>query len=145
MPLAFGAFLAGLMISESEYSHDAFGNLVTFRDTFTSFFFVSIGMMLDLGFVADNFTFILFTVIIVVFLKMVVGGLTAFLLGHTFKGTVLVGVAISQVGEFSFILAKLGKDYAILDQFYYQTFLAVAVITMSVSPFLIRLGTRISN
>ncbi|HWS00649.1 MAG TPA: cation:proton antiporter [Prolixibacteraceae bacterium] len=145
MPLAFGAFLAGLMISESEYSHDAFGNLVTFRDTFTSFFFVSIGMMLDLSFIAENFTFILFTVTIVVLLKMIVGGLTAFLLGHTFRGTVLVGVAISQVGEFSFILAKLGKDYAILDQFYYQTFLAVAVITMSVSPFMIRLGTRISN
>jgi len=145
MPLAFGAFLAGLMISESEYSHDAFGNLVTFRDTFTSFFFVSIGMLLDLSFVANHFVLILATVAIVVLLKMFVGAFAAFLLGHTFKGTILVGVALSQVGEFSFILAKLGKDYSILDNYFYQLFLAVAVITMSISPFVIQLGTSISN
>lgn len=145
MPLAFGAFLAGLMISESEYSHDAFGNLVTFRDTFTSFFFVSIGMLLDLAFVAEHFIVIAITVIAVVFLKFIVGSLTAFLLGHTFRGTVLVGIALSQVGEFSFILAKLGKDFSILDNHYYQLFLAVAIITMSISPFMIMLGTRITN
>jgi len=144
MPLAFGAFLAGLMISESEYSHDAFGNLITFRDTFTSFFFVSIGMLLDLSFVADHFAVIMAAVAVVVILKMLVGGLTAFLLGHTFKGTILVGVALSQVGEFSFILAKLGKDFSILDDYFYQLFLAVAVITMSISPFVIQLGSRIS-
>jgi CPA2 family monovalent cation:H+ antiporter-2 len=145
MPLAFGAFLAGLMISESEYSHNAFGNLITFRDTFTSFFFVSIGMLLDLGFVADNMGVILFTVVLVVLLKMVVGGMTAFLLGHTFRGTVLVGIALSQVGEFSFILAKLGKDFSILEDYFYQLFLAVAIITMSISPFLIMLGKRIAD
>ena len=145
MPLAFGAFLAGLMISESEYSHNAFGNLITFRDTFTSFFFVSIGMLLDLGFVANNIGVILFTVVLVVLLKMVVGGLTAFLLGHTFRGTVLVGIALSQVGEFSFILAKLGKDFSILEDYFYQLFLAVAIITMSISPFLIMLGKRIAD
>lgn len=145
MPLAFGAFLAGLMISESEYSHDAFGNLITFRDTFTSFFFVSIGMLLDLSFVAEHFVVIITTVALVVLLKMIVGALTAFLLGHTFKGTILVGVALSQVGEFSFILAKLGKDYSILDNYFYQLFLAVAVITMSISPFVIQLGSTISN
>jgi len=145
MPLAFGAFLAGLMISESEYSHNAFGNLITFRDTFTSFFFVSIGMLLDLNFLADHFIIITATVIAVVLIKMLVGGLTAFLLGHTFKGTVLVGIALSQVGEFSFILAKLGKDFLILDEFLYQIFLAVAIITMSISPFLIMLGSNITN
>ncbi len=145
MPLAFGAFLAGLMISESEYSHDAFGNLITFRDTFTSFFFVSIGMLLDLGFVAEHAVIILLTVIAVVFLKLIVGVLTAFLLGHTFKGTILVGVALSQVGEFSFILAKMGKDYSILDNYFYQLFLAVAIITMSLSPFMIQLGSSIAN
>jgi CPA2 family monovalent cation:H+ antiporter-2 len=74
-----------------------------------------------------------------------VGVLTAFLLGHTFKGTILVGVALSQVGEFSFILAKLGKDYSILDNYFYQLFLAVAIITMSLSPFMIQLGSSIAN
>ncbi|MEI7423690.1 MAG: cation:proton antiporter [Prolixibacteraceae bacterium] len=145
MPLAFGAFLAGLMISESEYSHDAFGNLITFRDTFTSFFFVSIGMLMDLGFVASHPGVVIGAVILVVFLKFVVGSFTAFLLGHTFRGTILVGIALSQVGEFSFILAKLGKDFSILDDYFYQLFLVVAIITMSISPFLIMLGWRIAN
>ena len=145
MPLAFGAFLAGLMISESEYSHDAFGNLITFRDTFTSFFFVSIGMLMDLSFVALHPGMVIGAVLLVVILKFVVGSLTAFLLGHTFRGTILVGIALSQVGEFSFILAKLGKDFSILDDYYYQLFLAVAIITMSISPFLIMLGWRIAN
>jgi CPA2 family monovalent cation:H+ antiporter-2 len=145
MPLAFGAFLAGLMISESEYSHNAFGNLVTFRDTFTSFFFVSIGMLLDMSFVSGNLVAILLAVLLVVLLKMLVGSFTAFLLGHTFRGIILVGIALSQVGEFSFILVKLGKDYSIIDNYFYQLFLAVAIITMSISPFLIMLGRRITD
>lgn len=145
MPLAFGAFLAGLMISESEYSHNAFGNLITFRDTFTSFFFVSIGMMLDLSFVAEHFMLIVVAVIAVIFIKFFIGAFTAFLLGHTFRGTVLVGIALSQVGEFSFILAKLGNDYSILDNYFYQVFLAVAIFSMSITPFLIMLGSKITN
>ena len=86
MSLAFGAFLAGLMISESEYSHNAFGHIIPFKDTFTSFFFVSIGMLLDISFVVDNIGLVLLTVVFVVLLKMVVAGLTGFVLGHTFRG-----------------------------------------------------------
>ncbi len=145
MSLAFGAFLAGLMISESEYSHNAFGNLIPFRDTFTSFFFVSIGMLLDLQFVLDNLAVVILTVIAVIVIKMVMAGLTAFLLGHTFRGTVMVAVALSQVGEFSFILAKLGIDNNIIDNFVYQLFLGVAIITMSLSPFMITASGRVSN
>jgi monovalent cation:H+ antiporter-2, CPA2 family len=143
--LAFGAFLAGLMISESEYSHNAFGNLIPFRDTFTSFFFVSVGMLLDLSFVYKNISIVILTVIIVILVKMIIGGFTAFLLGHTFHGTVLVGIALSQVGEFSFILAKSGVNYEVISQYYYQLFLAVAIISMSVSPFLIQLGNPLAG
>ncbi len=143
--LAFGAFLAGLMISESEYSDNAFGNLIPFRDTFTSFFFVSIGMLLDLSFVFQNMGLVIETVILVIGIKLIVGGFTAFLMGHTFRGTILVGIAISQVGEFSFILAKLGVSSGILTNYYYQLFLAVAIITMSVSPLLIQLGNPIAS
>jgi CPA2 family monovalent cation:H+ antiporter-2 len=143
--LAFGAFLAGLMISESEYSHNAFGNLIPFRDTFTSFFFVSVGMLLDLNFVAQNLGLVILTVLLLILIKMVIGGFTAFLLGHTFLGTVLVGFALSQVGEFSFILAKSGLDNQILNPFYYQLFLAVAIISMAVSPFLIQAGRPLAK
>ncbi|MBA4410817.1 MAG: cation:proton antiporter [Bacteroidota bacterium] len=143
--LAFGAFLAGLMVSESEYSDNAFGNLIPFRDTFTSFFFVSIGMLLDLSFVYQNIGIVIITVLLVIGIKFIVGGLVAFLMGHTFRGTILVGIALSQVGEFSFILAKLGVSYQILTNYYFQLFLAVAIITMSVSPLLIQLGNPLAT
>jgi CPA2 family monovalent cation:H+ antiporter-2 len=145
LSLAFGAFLAGLMISDSEYSHNAFGNLIPFKDTFASFFFVSIGILLDLHFVLDHFWLVFLTVMLVIFFKALLAGTTALLLGHTFRGVVMVGLALSQVGEFSFILAKLGLDYNIISSYHYQLFIAVAVITMSTTPFLMKVSNLISN
>ncbi len=145
MSLAFGAFLAGLMISESKYSHNAFSNLIPFKDTFTSFFFVSIGMLLDVNFVFNNYQLVILSVFLVIICKSIIAGGTGFVLGHTFRGTVLVGLALSQVGEFSFILAKIGLNNSIINDYYYQLFLAVAVITMSLSPFLMRISLPVAN
>ncbi|HKM94927.1 MAG TPA: monovalent cation:proton antiporter family protein [Prolixibacteraceae bacterium] len=145
MSLAFGAFLAGLMISESEYSHNAFGDLIPFKDTFTSFFFVSIGMLLDLTFIIDNYQLVILSVLLLLVIKTLIASGTGFILGHTFKGTILVGLALSQVGEFSFILAKIGFGYHVISSFYYQLFLAVAITTMSLTPFLIKLSLPIAN
>ncbi|MFO7669761.1 MAG: monovalent cation:proton antiporter family protein [Bacteroidales bacterium] len=145
MSLAFGAFLAGLMISESQYSHNAFSNLIPVKDTFASFFFVSIGMLLDMNFVISNYKLVILSIVLVISLKAIIAGGTGFVLGHTFKGTVLVGLALSQVGEFSFILAKIGLNNSILDNYYYQLFLAVAVITMALSPFLMKISLPLAN
>lgn len=145
MSLAFGAFLAGLMISDSEYSHNAFGNLIPFKDVFTSFFFVSIGMLLDLGFVYDNPWLVIATVLLVIVLKTVVAGFTAFALGHTFFGTVVVGLSLAQVGEFSFILARLGLTNKIITPYHYQLFLAVAITSMALSPMLIQVSKPLAN
>ncbi|MBW8334369.1 MAG: cation:proton antiporter [Prolixibacteraceae bacterium] len=145
MSLAFGAFLGGLMISRSEYSQDAFGHVLPFKDTFTSFFFVSIGMMLDLNFVFDNLILVLATVLLVIVIKTLVAGSTAFMLGHTFRGTVVVGLAMAQIGEFSFILAKVGQNYQILTDFYYQLFLAVTIVSMSITPFVIMISKPAAN
>jgi CPA2 family monovalent cation:H+ antiporter-2 len=145
LSLAFGAFLAGLMVSESEYSHNAFGHLIPFKDTFTSFFFVSIGILLDLQFVLDHFLLVVITVLLVIISKATIAGFTAFILGHTFRGVVMVGVALSQVGEFSFVLARMGLDYEIVSEFHYQLFLSVAVITMSVTPIHMLGSKRMAN
>jgi CPA2 family monovalent cation:H+ antiporter-2 len=145
MSLAFGAFLAGLMISDSEYSHNVFGNFLPIKDIFASFFFVSIGMLLDLSFVSSNFPVVLVSVLLVIVLKTVISGATGFVLGHTLHGTILIGLSLSQVGEFSFILAKMGFDYSILSDFYYQLFLAVAVITIAITPFLIKFSLPLYN
>jgi monovalent cation:H+ antiporter-2, CPA2 family len=145
MSLAFGAFLAGLMISESEYSHNAFGNLMPFKDTFSSFFFVSIGMLLNLKFVEDNIFLVIGTVAIVIILKFLIASFTGFIMGHTFRGIVIIGFALSQVGEFSFILAKTGFNYGILSEYHYQHFLAVAIITMALTPFLMNVSLPVAN
>jgi CPA2 family monovalent cation:H+ antiporter-2 len=145
MSLAFGAFLAGLMISGSHYSHNAFSHLVPFKDIFTSFFFVSIGMLLNLDFVIENYGLVLLTVVMVLGVKTVIAGATGFVLGHTFRGTVMVGLALSQVGEFSFILAKVGLDNGIMSSYFYQLFLAVAVITMAITPFSMRISQPLAN
>lgn len=138
MSLAFGAFLAGLMISDTEYSRSAFGNLIPFKDVFTSFFFVSIGMLLDLGFVYEHPWLITGAVLLVVCLKALIAGFTAFALGHAFMGTVVVGLSLAQVGEFSFILATLGLNHEIITPYHYQLFLAVAITSMALSPLLIQ-------
>jgi CPA2 family monovalent cation:H+ antiporter-2 len=133
------------MISESEYSHNAFGNFMPIKDVFTSFFFVSIGMLLDISFVIENYQLVLISVLLVVFVKTIIAGGTGFIMGHTFYGTVLIGLALSQVGEFSFILAKIGFDYSILSEFYYHLFLAVAVITMALTPFLFQIASPLAK
>ncbi|MCF8224811.1 MAG: cation:proton antiporter [Bacteroidales bacterium] len=145
MSLAFGAFLAGLMISDSDYSHNAFGNLIPFKDVFTSFFFVSIGMLFDISFIAENWAFVILSVTLVVLVKSFIAGATGFILGHTFKGTVLVGLALSQVGEFSFILAGIGRGFELISAYYYQLFIAVAVITMALTPFFVRLAVPLAD
>ena len=145
MSLAFGAFLAGLMISDTEYSHSAFGNLIPFKDVFTSFFFVSIGMLLDLGFVADHPGLVIGSVLLVIILKAFIAGMTAFTLGHTFFGTVVVGLSLAQVGEFSFILAGLGLTHNIITPVHYQLFLAVAITSMALSPLLIQTSKPLAN
>jgi CPA2 family monovalent cation:H+ antiporter-2 len=145
MSLAFGAFLAGLMISDTEYSHSAFGNLIPFKDVFTSFFFVSIGMLLDLGFVTGNLWLVIGAVLLVIILKTIIAGMTAFVLGHTFAGTVVVGLSLAQVGEFSFILAGVGLTYSIITPIHYQLFLAVAITSMALSPLMIQVAKPLAG
>lgn len=145
LSLAFGAFLAGLMVSESEYSHNAFGHLIPFKDTFSSFFFVSIGILLDLNYVAHNFVLVIVTVLVIILMKSAIAGVTAFFLGHTFRGVIMVGIALSQIGEFSFILARTGMEYDIISGDIYQLFLSAAVITMSVTPLHMLASKRIAN
>ena len=145
LSLALGAFLAGLAISESDYSHQAFGRIVPFRDIFTSFFFVSIGMLLNLNYLINNLVLILLLSLGVIVLKTLVSGFVAFILGLPFKTTVVVGLILSQLGEFSFLLSDIGLSKNLIPAEHYQLFLAVAIITMSFAPFIIMFAPAISG
>jgi CPA2 family monovalent cation:H+ antiporter-2 len=137
LSLALGAFLAGLTISESEYSHEAFELIRPFRDVFTSFFFVSIGMLLDLGFMLEQPLAVLLITAGVLLAKSVIVTMTSLLLGYPLRTAVISGLALSQVGEFAFILATAGSSYALLSADAEQMFLAVSVLTMAGTSFLI--------
>lgn len=137
LSLALGAFLAGIVISGSQYSQQAMGNIVPLRDMFMSFFFVSIGMLLDIGYLREHLPIVILATIVLIIVKSIASTATTFILGCPLRATILTGLALSQVGEFSFVLSRLGVDYSLLTEETYQTFLAVSIITMGVTPFVI--------
>jgi CPA2 family monovalent cation:H+ antiporter-2 len=145
LSLTIGAFLAGLIISESEYSNEAISNIFPFQALFISFFFVSVGMLLNLDFVFHQPWIILALAIVVLVLKMLTGGLATIILGLPIRTAVLVGVALSQIGEFSFVLAKTGVTHGLGSDYYYQFFLATSLLTLIISPILINLSPRIAS
>jgi len=145
LSLALGAFLAGLIISESEYSHHALGNILPFRDVFTSFFFISIGMLLDVGFLFRHPGTIVLMALGVLVLKSIIASFATVLLGFQLRTSILVGLALGQVGEFSFILSKTGVEHGLLAGNIYQMFLAVSVLSMAATPFIITLAPRLAD
>ncbi len=140
LSLSLGAFLAGLMLSESEYALNALEGVLPFRDVFTSLFFVSVGMLVDVGFIFNNPFLVLGAVLAVVVLKTVATGGAVLLLGYPLRAAVATGLVLAQVGEFSFVLAKVGMDANLFSTEFYQLFLAGSVITMAITPGLVQLG-----
>jgi len=145
LSLALGAFLAGLIISESEYSHEALGRILPFRDLFVSFFFISIGMLLDISFFLQHPGVILLIALGVIVLKTLTGSVASMLLGYPPRIMILAGFALAQIGEFSFVLSKVGTEYGLLTSTTYQIFLEVTLITMAMTPFMITLAPKVAD
>ena len=143
LSLALGAFIAGLVLSESEYSHQIVADILPFRDVFNSVFFVSIGMLLSVTFVAVNLLPVLAWVGGLILGKILVALLAVRILGNSLRVSVMAGIGLAQVGEFSFILAKVGVGQGLMSDADYQTFLAAAIISMIATPFLIQAAPRI--
>ncbi|MBD3401400.1 potassium transporter KefB [candidate division GN15 bacterium] len=135
LSLGLGAFLAGLIISDSEYSHQALEGILPFKDVFNSFFFVSIGMLLDTSFVLSEPLTIVGASIVVYLGKAVLATAAALLLGLSGRAALLVGLGLGQVGEFSFILSRVGMDFNLLTGSNYQLFIALSIFTMAATPF----------
>lgn len=131
---ALGAFLAGLIISNTEYSNQALGNVLPFQELFMSIFFISIGMMLNVSFLFENLALIILLTVAVILLKSVMAAIATALLGLSFRVMVLVGLMLSQIGEFSFILAATELQYGIISNPFFQMILAVSILSMSLTP-----------
>lgn len=140
LSLALGAFLAGFIISESEYSHQAVTVMLPFRDVFMSLFFVSIGMLLDVHFLlSDPLRLVLLTLGVLV-IKPLVGAAASLVVGLPLRNSVLAGLALGQVGEFSLVATQAGVMAGLFGQDVFQTVLVVAVLTMLLTPALVAIG-----
>jgi CPA2 family monovalent cation:H+ antiporter-2 len=142
LPPALSAFLAGLVLSGSELGHDALGKLLSFRDVFASFFFTSLGMLVDPKVFISHAGTIVLLVLGIMALKAIVGGIATVILGYPLQGGVLTGLALSQIGEFSFVLSSTGVDQGLLSGSSYRVFLAVSALTMAATPSALKLAPR---
>jgi len=145
LSISLGAFLAGLIISESEYSHQALGNILPFRDVFTSIFFVSIGMLFNIQTFAHHPLEFVGAALAVLSGKALIAALVVLALGFPLRTAILSGLALGQVGEFAFILSSYGLDYGLLSSSFYQFFIIVSVLTMALTPFCISLAPTIAR
>lgn len=145
LSIALGAFFAGLIISESEYSDEALAHILPFRDLFISFFFVSVGMLLNLHFFFQYAAKIIFFVVLAILGKSAIAALAAFFLGYPLRTMILTGFALSQVGEFAFVLSHAGVRQGLITPSRYQFFLSVSILTMIATPFVYQFAVRLGN
>lgn len=134
LSLALGAFLAGLVISESKYSHQAFSDILPFREVFNFLVFVSIGMMFDARTLLAEPWLIAGCLALLVLIKAAITAGIAFSFGYSLRVAVMTGVTLAQVSEFSFVLAKQGLAEKVWDASSNQVFLAVAILSMAITP-----------
>ncbi len=137
LSLALGAFIAGMVLAESDFSHQVTADILPFRDVFNSIFFVSIGMLLSLSALFDNlFTVFLWVVFLVIGKSLIIWAVIQ-LLGFPQRVAVMTALGLAQIGEFSFVLAKAGRAADLLPDSDYQSFLAASIISMIITPFMI--------
>ncbi|MDH5202135.1 MAG: monovalent cation:proton antiporter-2 (CPA2) family protein [Nitrospirota bacterium] len=145
LSLALGAFLAGLIISESEYAHQAMSDILPFKESFIGLFFVSVGMLMNVGYVFDNYTKVAIAVLLILGLKILTGMFSALMVGSPLRTSIHTGLGLAQIGEFSFVLAVAGKASGLITEDLYQVFLSSSVVTMIMTPFMVKAAPSVSG
>ena len=140
LSFALGAFVAGLVLSESEFSHQALSDVVPIRDLFGLLFFVSVGMLLDPGFAVEHAGRIGAVVILTFVGKSLLIGILVRAFGYVHMAPWISGLGLSQIGEFSFVLARAGAASGMLSRPTYDLALTCTVLTMALSPLVSRLA-----
>jgi monovalent cation:H+ antiporter-2, CPA2 family len=138
LSLALGALVAGLVISESELSHQIVADILPLRDCFSGIFFISIGMLLNLGLLSQDFRITLLELLLMIGIKSMVLFAVFWWLYRSIRLGVVLGLGLAQIGEFSFVLAKAGINFKLLSPADGQIFLAASILSMMATPFLIQ-------
>jgi CPA2 family monovalent cation:H+ antiporter-2 len=144
LSLALGAFLAGLAIGQSDEQHQVLAEVLPVRDLFVTLFFVSIGMQLDPGFMARNALALVGLVLAIVVGKTLLGTAIALRMRLSLRASLLIGLGLAQIGEFSFVLAKEGRNLGLIEASQFSLALAAALATMLLTPVVMRAASPLA-
>jgi CPA2 family monovalent cation:H+ antiporter-2 len=145
LSFALGAFIAGLILSESDYNHQIVSEILPFRDAFNSIFFVSIGLLLNIQFVLDNAVLITGLTLGIYIVKTLVIVSIVYFMKYPLRVGFLTGLSLAQIGEFSFVLALAGLNFKLFEGDYYNSFLASTIFSMILTPLIIKLSPFIAG
>jgi CPA2 family monovalent cation:H+ antiporter-2 len=145
LSFALGAFIAGLILSESDYNHQIVSDILPFRDSFNSIFFVSIGLLLNIQFVLENVLLISGLTLGIIIVKTLVIVAIVYFMKYPLRIGILAGLGLAQIGEFSFVLAQAGLNFKLIGNDYYNSFLASTIFSMILTPLLIKLSPFIAG
>ncbi len=140
LSFAFGAFVAGMVLSESDYSHQALSDVIPLRDIFGLLFFVSVGMLFNPVFLLENIGMVAGTVVLVIVGKALIFGTITRVFGYVNAAPLIIGLGLFQIGEFSFVLAKVGLNTNSISEDLYSLILTTAVVTMVLTPLFSRMA-----
>lgn len=136
--VALGAFLAGMVVSQSPASHQAAADALPMRDAFAVLFFVSVGMLFDPSFLYEQPAMVAAGLVIVMLVKPLAATIIVALRGYPARTALTVAIGLAQIGEFSFILAQVASDHALLPDAGFDVVVATAMISITVNPLLFR-------
>jgi CPA2 family monovalent cation:H+ antiporter-2 len=147
--LSLGAFLAGLLVSESRFSHHALGEIMPLQILFSATFFVSVGILLDLRFLVSNLPLVLAVIAATLLIKIVTTGLSVRALGYKLPVATASALMLAQIGEFSFVLERAGREVGLspagMAESGSQAFIAGTVVLMVLTPLLMQIGSRLGG
>ena len=136
--LAMGAFIAGLILSESEYSHQIILDILPLRDYFGSIFFISVGMLLQTQIFFDSIFLFLSLTCGLIILKASLASIASLIFKNSLRVSFIIGLRLAQAGEFSFLLASIAMESGLFDQNLYQNFLLISILSMLAAPIIIQ-------
>lgn len=145
LSLALGAFIAGIALSKSEYSHQVTASVLPFRHIFISIFFLSVGMLISINSLLSQWLLVLSITSVVIILKLLLITTIVCIMRFPLRIGFIVGASLAQIGEFSFVILKIGKDQGIIDQVMYQPLLSSIVISMILTPLIMHFGSTMAQ
>ncbi|MEI6639300.1 MAG: sodium:proton exchanger [Chlorobium sp.] len=143
LSLALGSFVAGMIIASTDESHKISITIDPFREAFSCIFFISVGLLLDVKML--NLPLFISIALVVLLLKALLVAAVSIFLGNSLRVSMMAGMALAQIGEFSFVLAEAGLNNRVIDQEVFQPMLAIIVVTMIVTPAMIAIAPKIAD